>query len=396
MREFSKTTAKTSTANANFGQSGTIALISIQAEGRIIKNELRVAYFVTAHGFGHAARATAVMQALRIRQPGVHFDLFTQAPEWFFQDALGDGFTYHEFASDVGLVQASPFSEDLPATVEKLKQANIYAHSQIIMAAKVLATNRCRLVVCDIAPLGIQAAHAASLPAVLVENFTWDFIYAGYINVEPGFTPFILDLKQIFRQADLHIQAIPAVQYDSDATQVQPVARPPIAVREDTRDRLGLTSDEKAILVTLGGIEEKYGGLAALKKYPFCKFILPGSADHFVREDNLILLPHHSGFYHPDLVQASDAVIAKLGYSTIAEVYQAGLPFAYIPRENFPETLPMAEFARRVMGALELTYAEFNSGEWRDLPEHLLQIPRFQRDGINGADQIADLLLRRY
>jgi hypothetical protein len=33
-------------------------------------------------------------------------------------------------------------------------------------------------------------------------------------------------------------------------------------------------------------------------------------------KQNLVLLPHHSGFYHPDLVNASDAVIGKVGYST--------------------------------------------------------------------------------
>ena len=37
-------------------------------------------------------------------------------------------------------------------------------------------------------------------------------------------------------------------------------------------------------------------------------------------EKNLILLPHHSVFFHPDLVNASDAVVGKLGYSTLAAV----------------------------------------------------------------------------
>ena len=353
-------------------------------------------YFITAHGFGHAARASAVMQALQARLPNVHFDLFTQVPEWFFRDSLSAGFTYHNFAGDVGLVQTSPFSEDLPATVAKLKHAKTNAHSQISVAAKILAGRHCRLVVCDIAPIGIQAAHAAGLPAVLVENFTWDFIYARYADLEPGFIPFVNDFEQVFSQADLHIQTMPAVQPNSAAQQVLPVARRPVHQRADTRERLGIAIDEPVILVTVGGIEEKFSSLAALKKYSHCRFVLPGTSNQLLREDNLILLPHRSNFYHPDLVQASDAVIAKLGYSTLAEVYQAGLPFAYIPREKFPETPPLAEFARRAMGALELTYLDFGSGNWGDLPDRLLQTPKIHRDGINGADEIANLLLERY
>ena len=336
------------------------------------------------------------MQALQVRLPGVHFELFTQAPEWFFQDSLIAGFTYHSFASDVGLVQTSPFSEDLPSTVAKLEHAKIIAHSQISLAAKILAERQCRLVVCDIAPIGIQAAHAAGLPAVLVENFTWDFIYARYANLEPGFIPFIEKFEQVFSQADLHIQAIPTVQFDSAAQRVQPVARRPVRHRSNTRERLGVSNDEPVILVTVGGIEEKFSSLTALKKYSKCRFVLPGASNQFLREGNLILLPHRSDFYHPDLVQASNAVITKLGYSTIAEVYQAGLPFAYIPRKTFPETPPMAKFARRTMGALELNYADFSSGNWGDLPEQLLQTPKIQRYGNNGADEIADLLLERY
>ena len=48
------------------------------------------------------------------------------------------------------------------------------------------------------------------------------------------------------------------------------------------------------------------------------------------------------------------------------------------------------------MGAHELTHLDFSSGNWRDLPDQLLQTPKIQRDSINGADEIANLLLERY
>ena len=49
---------------------------------------MRIAYFVTPHGFGHAARAAAVMVALQEIDPAIQFDIFTQVPRWFFQDSL--------------------------------------------------------------------------------------------------------------------------------------------------------------------------------------------------------------------------------------------------------------------------------------------------------------------
>lgn len=336
------------------------------------------------------------MLALRRHLPHVEFEIFTTVPQWFFSDSLGERFNYHNFKCDIGLVQVNPFHEDLPATVAALDEAQLTAHSQIREAVSILRKRDVQLVVCDIAPLGIEAAREGCLPAVLVENFTWDFIYAGYQAEEPGLSRHIQRLKPIFTAADTHIQTAPVCQIDPAAYHVEPVSRPPVQSRTSIRNRLGLRANDRVILVTLGGIEEKYDARTALKEHSDCLFVLPGSGNRLTRDDNLILLPHHNEFYHPDLVQASDAVIGKLGYSTVAEVYHAGLPFAYLPRPDFPETPSMAEFARDMMAAMELSYPDFLAGRLGDLPERLLTSSRRELPGINGADQIAEILLAKY
>src|SRR5512138_3861696 len=80
-----------------------------------------IACFVTPHGFGHAARAAAVIEALRGLTPGLHAHLFTTVPRWFFGESLGRGFTRHGLDVDVGLVQRGPLAEDLPATLARLR-----------------------------------------------------------------------------------------------------------------------------------------------------------------------------------------------------------------------------------------------------------------------------------
>jgi len=119
---------------------------------------------------------------------------------------------------------------------------------------------------------------------------------------------------------------------------------------------------------------------------------LPGTSDRLQWDDNLIRLPHHSDFYLPDLVYASDAIIGKLGYGTVAEIYHAGIPFAYIPREGFAETPSMADFVQAEMKAIELSYADFSQGKWDDLPNRLLSLPRIERNSPNGADQTAEII----
>ena len=81
-----------------------------------------VAYFISPHGFGHASRATAVMQALQRIEPDIQFLVFTSVPEWFFSDQDIQGLSYIHIFHDIGLVQATPFVEDLPATLPQFEK----------------------------------------------------------------------------------------------------------------------------------------------------------------------------------------------------------------------------------------------------------------------------------
>ena len=146
-----------------------------------------IAYFISPHGFGHATRAAAVMAAIQTLSPGAHFEIFTRAPEWLFQASLPGSFTYQSLMSDIGLVQRSPLQEDLPATLERLEAFLPFDQALVKDLSAQVQELACRLIVCDIAPLGIAVAAQAGLPSVLVENFTWDWIYAGYLDSEPRF-----------------------------------------------------------------------------------------------------------------------------------------------------------------------------------------------------------------
>ncbi len=71
-------------------------------------------------------------------------------------------------------------------------------------------------------------------------------------------------------------------------------------------------------------------------------FVLPGTSMNLTvdggKHKNIIFLLQISSFYHPDLVNAPDVVIGKIGYSTLADVYHAGVPYGYIPRSDFWES----------------------------------------------------------
>jgi hypothetical protein len=356
----------------------------------------RFAFFITPHGYGHASRAAAVMLALRSASPGTSFEIFTQVPRWLFDVTLVQGFHYHDLLSDIGLVQDSVMDENLPETVQKLSNMLPFQPERIDRLAEQVKAAGCDMVICDVSAMGIAVARAAGLPSVLVENFTWDWIYEGYLEREPRLSPYIDYLRGAYASVDTHIRTQPACSDHLEADLITSVvgrkARTPA---EETRASLGLEPDKPMILITMGGIGSSYPFLDQIASYPGANFLIPGGSDHFEKHGSLILLAHHSNFYHPDLVEASDAVIGKLGYSTLAETYLAGIPFTYIPRPRFRESEVMSRFVVEHMHGIELTEERFFSGDWLQEVPRLLEIPRQRPTTPDGGDQIAEFLLSR-
>lgn len=351
-----------------------------------------IACFISPHGFGHAARASAVIEAILAVKPDTHFHLFTSVPEWFFQNSLKSNWTYHPLRCDIGLVQKTALQEDIDATLRQLADFFPFPKADVQTLAEEVQALDCTLVLCDIAPLGLAVANQAGLPSVLVENFTWDWIYSGYSARHADFQPFIDLLHNAFRGAGKHIRTQPFCDATPADLVTAPVSRKPRAGRQETRERLKLSQEQKVVLITMGGVPDRLDVHALRMSYPDTIFIVPGGSAEEERVDHLLLLPHQHRYFHPDLVAASDAVLGKVGYSTIGEVYWAGIPFAYVSRQGFRESVPLVGYLRENIPGFELKQSEFESGDWTRRIGALLEYAPVERSGENGAGQIANFL----
>ncbi|MBW3535858.1 MAG: hypothetical protein KY453_11695, partial [Gemmatimonadetes bacterium] len=209
---------------------------------------MRVAAFVTPHGFGHAGRASAVLDALHARRPDLAATLFTTVPEAFFQGSLAAPWQRVPLVPDVGMVQTSALGVDLAATARELAAFLDDLPRRAAEAADAVRRAACDVVLCDIAPLGIEAARLAGVPSVLVENFTWDWIYEPLVEDEPALAPPRVRLSRLYAAADLHVQAEPVGKPDPGAVRVPPVARAPRRPRDEARRALGLADGERAVI----------------------------------------------------------------------------------------------------------------------------------------------------
>ncbi|MCP5107106.1 MAG: hypothetical protein GY950_27215 [bacterium] len=355
-------------------------------------HSISIAWFVTPHGFGHAARAAAIMDGIHAVNPTVTFEIFTAVPEFFFKESLQRGkFNYFRQVTDIGLAQKSSLQVDLPETIRRLDDFLPFEDELITALAAQVNEKNCRLIVCDIAPMGIAVAKAAGIPSVLVENFIWHWIYQEYESDHPGISPHIHYLRRLFQSADYHIQTEPVCQKTNRHLLTPPLSRMSRTKPHVTRKKLGVPEHAKMVIITMGGVPGKLPFIHRLAEYKDVCFVIPGSPS--LSAGNIIGLDYNSGFFHPDLMAAADAVIGKPGYSTVAEVYHAGIPFGYVTRDNFRESAVMENFIQNEMSGFPITDTEFTEGTWLPRLHELLNIPRIHREnnGTGAAEFILNI-----
>ncbi|MGW8193353.1 MAG: hypothetical protein ACWGOX_03735 [Desulforhopalus sp.] len=347
-----------------------------------------IACFISPHGYGHATRAIAVLESLADREPNLLIHIYTTVPESLFHQTL-TGFIYHRQLTDIGLIQRSALVADIPATIRELEGFLPFRRSEVDRLAALCC--RCSLVLCDIAPLGIVVAAQLGIPSVLVENFTWDWIYQPYIAGFPQLNSYADQLQDIFARADYHIQTEPVCRHAPRNFLCGPIFRRQRETSSHIRKRFGC-EDRKLVLVTMGGVGENPQGFEELAAMADYFFVYSGQQEYSERADNVLLLDRDSDLYHPDLVAASDIVVCKAGYSTIAECCQAGARVMSISRDGFAESAPLQSFVARRLGGTVITQESYEDGAWL---QHLAALaaeerPKPMRE--SGAASVAALL----
>ena len=175
-----------------------------------------------------------------------------------------------------------------------------------------------------------------------------------------------------------------------------PMSRIPRTDPSQVRRQLGVADREKMVLVSMGGVPDRFEFLSRLPEKLDCRLVVPGGDGFSSPHAKVILLPTHSRFYHPDLMTAADVLVGKAGYSTVAEAYQTGIPFGYIKRPDSPESAVLETFISRHMPSMPIPTEAYADGSWVARIPALLQIPRRPLRGDNGADDAANHIIDLY
>lgn len=354
---------------------------------------MRIGCFISPHGFGHATRVTAVLEQIQIQVPELICTLFTTVPENIFTPPL-HRVEYIPICCDVGLIQPDALEADILATINRLEQFYTTADEQIAHLAS--QVKECTFILCDIAPLGIEVARRAARPVVLLENFTWDWIYEPYADSYPGITPFINRMHDCYQLADYHLQTEPVCLKQNPDLICPPISRTPQISAQTIRARLGVDVNQSLILISLGGIPFHLDHLDKLQSLEDYFFIVAGQNTTSTPAPNMVTLQSSSEWYHPDLVNAADLVLCKSGYSTIAECIHCNTRIGCVKRQGFRESIILEQYIQQQLYGTLLEPDQFRNGSWIDLLPAMMSQPPPSTLQSNGAAAAAQYLLQLY
>lgn len=343
---------------------------------------------ITGHGFGHAAQTAPVIDALRLRVPGlrisVRSDLASERVEQFFPGAA----TTRPIA-DFGIPMRSAIDVDVPAAERAYVALHDRLGETIGAEAEVLRGLAPDLVLANVGYVAIAAAARAGIPAVGFCSLNWLGIVRGYDGGWEHRLRIEAEMATCYRQAVRFIRPTPSMPMpDLDTVEVGPVARRGTNRRDALSARLGLNPADRVVLVSLGGIDMHL----ALHAWPVLsgvRYVIAGLPTP-QRPDMVTL--ERTGLSHLDCLASCDAVITKPGYGTVAEAGCHNAPTLYVARGTWPEEPHLVHWLEQQGTAREVTREALAAGDLADDLRALWALPRKLPPVATGNDEAARLI----
>jgi hypothetical protein len=349
-----------------------------------------IAYYISSHGYGHAARQQAVIRELAQRGARVH--VRTAAPQKFFRHAA----TYHQQRYDIGLIQPDALTYDVAASFQWLADFLQQKDSIIQQEVAFIHEQNIQLVAVDMPHIAFDIAEAAGVPSVLVSHFRWDWVYEHYIADFPQYHYLIDAIQNSYRKATLALR----MPFAHDFSIIRKIEDIPLVynaasqTKAELCETLQIPPDQKIGLLSMGG-HDWSSDIAPLKaKDGWVFLVIPGVWEQVKDTPHRFrVITRDYDDYH-NLIAHADVVIGKAGASTVAEVVGHRTPMIFTLSADWRESELLDVALQTYAQAIKVEADAFRKGVWMDLLDSALELPPPQQTiATNGAQVAAERLL---
>ncbi len=348
----------------------------------------KLAYYITAHGYGHGTRSCDIINALHSVAPKIPIVVKTDLPLAFMQSRLPPAIRMVGGAFDTGLAQKDSIRVDLEASLHAVKK--LYSHEQDLIAQEVDFMNRenIGIVVADIPAIPLEAARRANVPAIATGNFGWDWIYSDFVQHDPRWQTYVEKFRNVYRETDLLLRQPFAEPMSAFPNQIDLplLAKPGTDRREHIAKSTGADSAKKWVLLSFTTLNLDTRALEKITKPNDYEFF---SVDPLEWKGSGIHCIDRATISFTDALASVDIVVTKPGFGIVSECIANDKPMIYADRENFLEYPVLVEGIERYCRNAFIPAAELYSGNLAPALAAIETAPPPSETMPNGGAEIA-------
>lgn len=318
---------------------------------------MRVAFYISNHGLGHATRVSALVTEMVKYQ--IRCYVMTDRPFSLFEKLNNQFHFYRKCSIDFGVAQNTPLSINRELTFEKLKLLNNHKKQLINQETTFLKESEIDLIIADIPPLAFEIAEKANIPIYAISNFDWYTIYHDLLPDQDAYEWFKTAYQKSHKSFILPFAGQTIISCLANQQKTGLLARKSINIRKALMNKYDIPAGHKIILYALNDeIDFDYNQLLSISGIILL-------SKHSLKHPNYRQIDDY--FSYPDLVASMDLVIAKSGYSTIAEAVQSGTYLLLFSRDENIEDKMIFEELEDYPYYQTLKFSQANDYNWSKL-----------------------------
>lgn len=344
---------------------------------------------ISGHGFGHVAQTAPILNALHQRLPKLRLTVRSAVPLAHLQSRIHAPFSYLPSVGDVGMLMSSAI--DVLAAESRCVYQAFHANwsQRVQQEAQLLRDLKADMVFSNVGYLPLAGAQHVGIANAALCSLNWSDIYRHYC----GDDAIAVQIQQCYAHADAFLRATPGMDM-SNLKNILPVA--PIADigrnrRDEINRRLQLSSTEKLVLISMGGIASRLP-IEHWPRIAGVRWLVQQSwqAQHPDALDfETLAMPF------PDLLASCDALLCKPGYGSFVEAPCSGVPVLYVSRAEWPESSALIAWLQQHGISCEVSREQLECGDLANELTALWQHKKIAPVLATGATQVAQWLAEK-
>lgn len=312
---------------------------------------------ISAHGFGHVAQTAPILNTLHQLMPELRITVRSTVPFAHLHARIHAPFTHLQSEGDIGMVMISALEVD----VEKSRAAYQKFHSnwaeRIADEAQLLRELKADFVFSNVGYLALAGSQLAGIPNAALCSLNWADIYPHYC----GNNEIAAQIHACYANADAFFRATPGMVMSklTNLIPVDPIAEIGTNRRNEINRKLKLSSGEKLVLVSMGGITSRLP-IEHWQRIEGVKWLVQQNWN--VQHSDAIMLETLQMNFS-DVLASCDALLCKPGYGSFVEAACSNVPVLYMNRPDWPESPALVEWLQQHGVCREIPREELERGE---------------------------------